>query len=201
MQINSALFNELILGKRDVPGFLIKEDAKSARCRSKIQWLMSNHNINRAWINIDTQLGNAPKWNAPNWPRAKLKHAELGPRQNATRQTGTRQTDARQRETRQTGMTPFDVAACTIWKEVDAVNRGCFAFRLPIILARKQLTASLPCPTPTSSLTMTKDSVVLLSIYAHTVNRVTCYWFQWHWCSFQWSRPEPQHCGHSLFPF
>ena len=27
MQLNSALFNELILGKRDVPGFLIKEDA------------------------------------------------------------------------------------------------------------------------------------------------------------------------------
>ena len=58
------------------------------------------------WINIDTKLGNAPKWNAPNWHRAKLKHAELGLRQNATRQTGTRQTDARQRETRQTGMTP-----------------------------------------------------------------------------------------------
>ena len=40
----------------------------------------------------------------------------------------------------------FDLAACTMWKEADAVNRGCFAFRLPIILARKQLTASLPCP-------------------------------------------------------
>ena len=49
---------------------------------------------------------------------------------------------------------------------------GCFAFRLLIILARKQLTASLPCPT--SSLTMTNDSVVvLLSIYAHPVNIVT----------------------------
>ena len=48
-KLNSALFNELILGKRDVPGFLIKEYAKSARCGSKTrQWLMSNHNINRA---------------------------------------------------------------------------------------------------------------------------------------------------------
>ena len=49
---------------------------------------------------------------------------------------------------------------------------GCFAFRLLIILARKQLTASLPCFI--SSLTMTKDSVVLLSVYADTDNRVTC---------------------------
>ena len=24
---------------------------------------------------------------------------------------------------------------------------------------------------------------------------------QWHWCSFQWSRPEPQHCSRSLFSF
>ena len=69
----------------------------------------------------------------------------------------------------------FDLAACTIWKEVDAVNRGCFAFRLLIILARKQLTAGF-------SLTMTKglSGAVLLSIYAHTENRVTCDWFQWH---------------------
>ena len=53
---------------------------------------------------------------------------------------------------------------------------GRFAFRLLMILARKQLTVSLPCTI--SSLTMTKDSVVLSPIHAHTVNRVTCEWFR-----------------------
>ena len=50
------------------------------------------------WINIDTNMGNAP-----NWHRAKVKRVELESRQSETCQTGTRQTAARQRETRQTG--------------------------------------------------------------------------------------------------
>ena len=67
MQLNSALFNELILGKRDVPGFLIKEDAKSARCRSKRQWLMSNHNINRAYRDTIVNWHNAASEVARVW--------------------------------------------------------------------------------------------------------------------------------------
>ena len=94
----------------------------------------------------------------------------------------------------------FDLAACTIWKEVDSVNRGCFAFRLPNILARKQLTASFSCPI--SSLTMTKGfSGAIINLCTHGEQSNLWLVPVTLQCSFQWSRPEPQLCDQSLFLF
>ena len=65
----------------------------------------------------------------------------------------------------------FELAACTIWKEVDALNRR--VLRLLMILARK-----LAIP-PHQWIWQTIQLCYNRSIYAHTVNRVTCQWFQW----------------------